>query len=85
MTTHKTDFFREPAHFDYLVSRIIPELSRTAEVLGLTTAAERQVAFIRFLLSSRCVSADRICAGLQLTANATTGKKRMRSVFRFIA
>ena len=59
--------------------------SRTAEVLGLTTAAKRQVVFIRFLLSSRCVSADRICAGLQLTANATTGKNRMRSVFRFIA
>ena len=59
-------------------------LSGTARVLGLTTAAKRQVAFIKFLLSSRCVSADRICAGLQFTANATMGKKRMASVFGFI-
>lgn len=27
VTTHKTDFFREPAHFDYLVNRIVPELA----------------------------------------------------------
>jgi len=27
ITTHKTDFFREPAHFDYLVSYAIPELA----------------------------------------------------------
>jgi len=28
VTTHKTDFFREPAHFEYLTARIVPELSR---------------------------------------------------------
>src|SRR5579884_2733308 len=27
ITTHKTDFFREPAHFDYLVSHALPELA----------------------------------------------------------
>jgi chemotaxis protein methyltransferase CheR len=26
MTTNKTDFFREPNHFDILVSRIVPEI-----------------------------------------------------------
>ncbi len=26
ITTHKTDFFREPDHFEYLVQRVIPEL-----------------------------------------------------------
>jgi chemotaxis protein methyltransferase CheR len=31
LTTHKTDFFREPAHFDYLVSRIIPDLTAAHE------------------------------------------------------
>src|SRR5882672_8458574 len=28
VTTHKTDFFREPAHFEYLAGKICPELSR---------------------------------------------------------
>jgi chemotaxis protein methyltransferase CheR len=28
VTTHKTDFFREPAHFDYLVEQALPELER---------------------------------------------------------
>jgi chemotaxis protein methyltransferase CheR len=28
VTTHKTDFFREPAHFGYLTSMAIPELGR---------------------------------------------------------
>lgn len=26
LTTNKTDFFREPAHFEYLASRILPEI-----------------------------------------------------------
>lgn len=30
ITTHKTDFFREPAHFDFLVSSALPELSQTS-------------------------------------------------------
>jgi chemotaxis protein methyltransferase CheR len=28
VTTNKTDFFREPAHFDYLVSSVLPDLAR---------------------------------------------------------
>ena len=28
VTTHKTDFFREPQHFDYLVRAALPELNR---------------------------------------------------------
>ncbi|HZU26804.1 MAG TPA: protein-glutamate O-methyltransferase [Bryobacteraceae bacterium] len=28
ITTHKTDFFREPSHFEYLVAQVIPELAR---------------------------------------------------------
>jgi chemotaxis protein methyltransferase CheR len=28
VTTHKTDFFREPAHFEYLVQEAMPELVR---------------------------------------------------------
>jgi chemotaxis protein methyltransferase CheR len=29
VTTNKTDFFREPAHFNYLTSRALPELARS--------------------------------------------------------
>ncbi len=29
VTTHKTDFFREPAHFDFLMEQALPELSRS--------------------------------------------------------
>lgn len=28
VTTNKTDFFREPDHFDYLLERILPEIAR---------------------------------------------------------
>ncbi|MDH4027741.1 MAG: protein-glutamate O-methyltransferase [Nitrospirota bacterium] len=28
VTTNKTDFFREPAHFEYLISTAVPELAR---------------------------------------------------------
>jgi chemotaxis protein methyltransferase CheR len=31
VTTNKTDFFREPAHFSYLVENILPEFMRTEE------------------------------------------------------
>ncbi|MDD3846350.1 MAG: hypothetical protein PHC90_08310 [Syntrophorhabdaceae bacterium] len=29
VTTNKTDFFREPAHFNFLISRVLPALMRT--------------------------------------------------------
>ena len=29
VTTHKTDFFREPAHFSFLTARAVPDLART--------------------------------------------------------
>lgn len=29
VTTHKTDFFREPAHFDFLTRQALPDLART--------------------------------------------------------
>jgi chemotaxis protein methyltransferase CheR len=29
VTTNKTDFFREPAHFNYLTSRVLPTILRS--------------------------------------------------------
>ena len=37
VTTNKTDFFREPSHFDYLVHQALPELRRC----GLLTAGHK--------------------------------------------
>ncbi len=31
ITTHKTDFFREPEHFVYLVEKVLPQLKKTYE------------------------------------------------------
>jgi len=32
VTTNKTDFFREPTHFDFLTSKVLPELMRSRSV-----------------------------------------------------
>jgi chemotaxis protein methyltransferase CheR len=32
ITTHKTDFFREPAHFDFLIDQAVPELARRSGI-----------------------------------------------------
>jgi hypothetical protein len=52
-------------------------LPATADVLGPTLAARWHVPFIELLLPSRGLSAGFVSAGLQLTANAMTGKNRM--------
>ena len=36
VTTNKTDFFREPGHFEYLVNTALPQLARLAQI-GLRT------------------------------------------------
>jgi chemotaxis protein methyltransferase CheR len=38
VTTNKTDFFREPAHFDYLRYKVLPELSRTRSTIAAWSA-----------------------------------------------
>jgi chemotaxis protein methyltransferase CheR len=38
VTTNKTDFFREPAHFDYLTSRVLPELVRSKKRVVIWSA-----------------------------------------------
>jgi chemotaxis protein methyltransferase CheR len=38
VTTNKTDFFREPAHFNYLTSRVLPELARSKKRVMLWSA-----------------------------------------------
>jgi chemotaxis protein methyltransferase CheR len=38
ITTNKTDFFREPAHFDYLRRKVLPELSRSRSAIAAWSA-----------------------------------------------
>jgi chemotaxis protein methyltransferase CheR len=38
VTTNKTDFFRECGHFDYLVGKALPELSRTGRKIEVWSA-----------------------------------------------
>jgi len=38
VTTNKTDFFREPAHFHYLTQEILPELVRTKRTITVWSA-----------------------------------------------
>jgi chemotaxis protein methyltransferase CheR len=39
VTTNKTDFMREPAHFEYMVHSALPELAKSRETLKLWSAA----------------------------------------------
>jgi chemotaxis protein methyltransferase CheR len=38
VTTNKTDFFREPAHFDYLTRSVLPEITRRLRTVTLWSA-----------------------------------------------
>ncbi len=38
LTTNKTDFFREPAHFDFLLDRILPAVQATGKPLRIWSA-----------------------------------------------
>ena len=38
VTTNKTDFFREPAHFDYLIGKALPELTRSRRSVTIWSA-----------------------------------------------
>jgi len=38
VTTNKTDFFREPGHFDYLTRKVLPELNRTRRAITVWSA-----------------------------------------------
>ena len=38
VTTNKTDFFREPAHFQYLVETVLPDLTRSRRRLTIWSA-----------------------------------------------
>ena len=38
VTTNKTDFFREPAHFDYLIGKTLPELTRSRKTVTIWSA-----------------------------------------------
>lgn len=38
VTTNKTDFFREPAHYDYLTSKVLPEITRSKRHIAIWSA-----------------------------------------------
>jgi chemotaxis protein methyltransferase CheR len=39
ITTNKTDFMREPAHFDFLVNTVLPEITRQKKSMKIWSAA----------------------------------------------
>ena len=39
ITTNKTDFMREPAHFDFLVNRALPDVTKNKDRINLWSAA----------------------------------------------
>jgi chemotaxis protein methyltransferase CheR len=39
LTTNKTNFFREPAHFDFLVDAVLPRLAESGQEIRLWSAA----------------------------------------------
>lgn len=38
LTTNKTEFFREPDHFDYLTNTVLPELAKTKNIIKIWSA-----------------------------------------------
>lgn len=62
LTTNKTDFFREPKHFDYLIETILPEWLKTgATVFNVWSAASStgEEAYTLAMLLDRHLPADR--------------------------
>jgi chemotaxis methyl-accepting protein methylase len=62
LTTNKTDFFREPQHFDYLVHRVLPEfLASREKTLKIWSAASStgEEAFTLAMVLDRYLPEDR--------------------------
>ena len=72
VTTNKTDFFREPAHFDYLTREVLPALNEAG--VGGGVGAQRALV----VWSAACSTGEEVYTLAMVLANASEKGPRMR-------
>ena len=68
VTTNKTDFFREPAHFDFLLREVLPVMSDA----GVGTGAQREL----IVWSAACSTGEEVYTLAMVLADAGSRQAR---------
>ncbi|MEA9357377.1 protein-glutamate O-methyltransferase CheR [Bacteriovorax sp. PP10] len=84
LTTNKTDFFREPKHFEYLIEKFIPEwLKSNEETLRVWSAASStgEEAYTLAMVLSKYLPKDRSFTILGTDVDTNVLKKAQNAVY----